>query len=146
MNNHIWIDEATWFGRYAQTQPTVAETMERFRYWEPSASDHTATRAFDRNAWDRQNESWKQQQDRLRKQQESCLRGHRPYSINWRPGTHPFGPREFWVNIPGTNGGPYLLNDADHQIFHDGRFPHDHLKTTEVGNARARKTPKVFTP
>lgn len=84
--------------------------------------------------------------EKLKRQREAanCLHGRRPYVVNWSPGTHPFGPREYWVNIPNLAGGPYLLNEEDHKIFHDGRFPHDHLTTSEIRNADNRKASKML--
>lgn len=142
---HVWIDEVD-LDKFFQKEPTPAEVMARFGYWEPSANDKMV--GIEHHSWQ------KLEQDRLRrelknrrtKEQQNCLHGRRPFPINWREGTHPLGERQFWANIEGVPGGPYLLNEADHQILHNVGRKHEHVQTSTVRDDRIREVAKMFTP
>jgi hypothetical protein len=129
--SHIWIDEVD-LDKFFQKEPTPAEVMARFGYWEPTANGKMI--GAEASTWKRAND------DRLRrlvknrrtKEQQNCLHGRRLFEINWAPGIHPLGPREFWVNIAGMGGGPYLLNDADHEILHSVNRDHEHVRTRHI--------------
>lgn len=131
MSDHLWIDEVD----LSYWEPTADPLLEVFKgfamssSWVEAESKNQARKTYERL--------------KRQKEMEHCLHGSRPYPINWAPGTHPLGPREYWVNIPEMTGGPYLLSEEDHKIFHDGRFPHDHVTTTEIRNARNRRSSQV---
>lgn len=126
---HMWIDEIDFYNRYFQSEPTVAAQMERMRYWEPSSTNQTYSISMEADslAWEKQNRAYMELKNRRRKEMENCLHGARPYPIHWKPGTHPLGYKEFWVNIEGMNGGPYLLSEGDHDILHNLKKVHTHV-------------------
>ena len=123
MSNPMWIDEIDFFHR-----STVPETTSTYaQMWETLAMSPSWVKAFDAEQVQRTALKVKRRRER-----ENCLHGRRPFLINWREGTHPLGERIFYANIDGMAGGPYLLNEADHQILHDVGRKHEHVRTAPV--------------
>lgn len=132
IGNHIVFDEAFWF----QREPTVAESIANILRFSDAVS-RRQPRSSPNMFWygiearsEEEARREKMRRDlkaRRTKEQQNCLHGRRPYPIHWKPGTHPFGEREFWVNIEGMAGGPYLLSEGDHDILHELKKEHTHV-------------------
>jgi hypothetical protein len=113
-----WFDEIDFFHHN-----TIPETTSAYaQMWETLAMSHSWVNAFDQEQAQRTYAKVKR-----RKEQENCLHGQRPFQINWQPGVHPLGERTFYANIEGLPGGPYLLNETDHQILHNVGRKHTHV-------------------
>lgn len=152
--SQIWIDEVDL--RYWEPsadpglplEPSISDLVRRMHFVPETnkhvvPSYHNAVQAMVRNQYwigvesmGRQTGKLERQRQELKarrtKEQRNCLHGRRPYVINWAPGVHPLGPREFWVNIAGIAGGPYLLNDEDHEILHSVKRDHEHVRTRHI--------------
>lgn len=92
---HTWIDEVDFYNQYFQAEPTVAAQMERMRFWEPPANGRSISMETASIEWEKQRRARLELKMRRRKEMENCLHGARPYPIHWKPGTYPFGEREF---------------------------------------------------
>ncbi len=127
MRDHIWIDEATFYQRYSQTEPTVAAQMERMRYWEPPANGRTISMETSSIEWEKQRRAHMELKNRRRKEMENCQHGAVPFPIRYMPGVRPTGDRIYHVNIDYLRGGPYLLNEEQHRVLHEERHGHQHV-------------------
>jgi hypothetical protein len=145
MANQIWIDEVD-LANFFQKEPTPAEVMARFGYWEPTANGKML--GIEVDSWEAANKDRirQKQKERRRKEQENCLHGRRPYLIYWRPGTHPLGERQYYVNIDGMTGGPFLLTEEDHEILHNVKRGHEHVRTDLFKDVHTRKVREMLSP
>lgn len=119
-------------------EPTPAEVMERFHFWEdgtPNNKYMIGVEAVSMEEQQRQ-EARRKLKDRRRKEQENCFHGRRPYPVRWAEGTHPLGIREFYVNVEGMTGGPYLVSEGDHEILHHLGRKHEHVQTRKVSTPK----------
>lgn len=127
---HFVIDEASAF---FQREPSVLEGMyealANCKSWtRPSSFDpRTNMYSFGVEVPSREELLREEERRKLKKARENCLHGRRPYPVHWKPGTHPLGLKEFWVNIEGMAGGPYLLSEGDHDILHSLKKEHTHV-------------------
>lgn len=132
--DHIWIDEAF---LYRQTEPTPAHTMARLQWWEQILSNRrfvspTNTRSIGMEVesmeYERRRIERQRLKDRRRREMENCMHGRIPFRIRWAPGVHPSGDEVFYVKVDGLKGGPYLLNKMQHDILHQERHGHEHVR------------------
>lgn len=130
---HYVIDEA---GAFFQREPTVAESIMNITRF-TDAVNRRQPRSSPNMFWcgieatsEAEARRQRQRMDlkaRRTREQQNCLHGRRPYPVHWKPGTHPLGIKEFWVNIEGMAGGPYLLSEGDHDILHNLNKEHTHV-------------------
>lgn len=141
MSTQPIFDEAIIYHNYRE--PTPAEIMERFHYWDgknwrdPWTNNRymMGVEAVSREQADKERQR-KLLKERRRIERERCLHGRRPYPVHWAEGTHPLGIREVYVNVEGMNGGPYLMSEGDHQILHNLGRKHEHVQTRQMSASK----------